>query len=191
MMDRNAEYESYKNKNDIEIKQQYRINKKAGKIMEKIASFTVNHLNLLPGVYVSRKDNVGGNVITTFDLRMTRPNYEPVMNTAEVHTIEHLAATFLRNHKEYGEKIIYFGPMGCRTGFYLILAGEYESKDIVPLLKELYTFMSEFEGDVPGACARDCGNYLDMTLPMAKYLSKKYLTEVLENISEERLVYPE
>ena len=191
MMDRNAEYESYKNKNDIEIKQQYRINKKAGKIMEKIASFTVNHLNLLPGVYVSRKDNVGGNVITTLDLRMTRPNYEPVMNTAEVHTIEHLAATFLRNHKEYGEKIIYFGPMGCRTGFYLILAGEYESKDIVPLLKELYTFMSEFEGDVPGACARDCGNYLDMNLPMAKYLSKKYLTEVLENISEERLVYPE
>lgn len=191
MMDRNAEYESYKNKNDIEIKQQYRINKKAGKIMEKIASFTVNHLNLLPGVYVSRKDNVGGNVITTFDLRMTRPNYEPVMNTAEVHTIEHLAATFLRNHKEYGEKIIYFGPMGCRTGFYLILAGEYESKDIVPLLKELYTFMSEFEGDVPGACARDCGNYLDMNLPMAKYLSKKYLTEVLENIPEERLVYPE
>lgn len=191
MMDRNAEYESYKNKNDIEIKQQYRINKKAGKIMEKIASFTVNHLNLLPGVYVSRKDNVGGNVITTFDLRMTRPNYEPVMNTAEVHTIEHLAATFLRNHKEYGEKIIYFGPMGCRTGFYLILAGEYESKDIVPLLKELYTFMSEFEGDVPGACARDCGNYLDMNLPMAKYLSKKYPTEVLENISEERLVYPE
>ena len=191
MMDRNAEYESYKNNNDIEIKQQYRINKKAGKIMEKIASFTVNHLNLLPGVYVSRKDNVGGNVITTFDLRMTRPNYEPVMNTAEVHTIEHLAATFLRNHKEYGEKIIYFGPMGCRTGFYLILAGEYESKDIVPLLKELYTFMSEFEGDVPGACARDCGNYLDMNLPMAKYLSKKYLTEVLENISEERLVYPE
>lgn len=191
MMDRNAEYESYKNKNDIEIKQQYRINKKAGKIMEKIASFTVNHLNLLPGVYVSRKDNVGGNVITTFDLRMTRPNYEPVMNTAEVHTIEHLAATFLRNHKEYGEKIIYFGPMGCRTGFYLILAGEYESKDIVPLLKELYTFMNEFEGDVPGACARDCGNYLDMNLPMAKYLSKKYLTEVLENISEERLVYPE
>lgn len=191
MMDRNAEYESYKNKNDIEIKQQYIINKKAGKIMEKIASFTVNHLNLLPGVYVSRKDNVGGNVITTFDLRMTRPNYEPVMNTAEVHTIEHLAATFLRNHKEYGEKIIYFGPMGCRTGFYLILAGEYESKDIVPLLKELYTFMSEFEGDVPGACARDCGNYLDMNLPMAKYLSKKYLTEVLENISEERLVYPE
>lgn len=158
--------------------------------MEKIASFTVNHLNLLPGVYVSRKDNVGGNVITTFDLRMTRPNYEPVMNTAEVHTIEHLAATFLRNHKDYGDKIIYFGPMGCRTGFYLILAGEYESKDIVPLLKELYTFMSEFEGDVPGACARDCGNYLDMNLPMAKYLSKKYLTEVLENISEERLVYP-
>jgi S-ribosylhomocysteine lyase len=108
-----------------------------------------------------------------------------------VHTIEHLAATFLRNHKEYGEKIIYFGPMGCRTGFYLILAGEYESKDIVPLLKELYTFMSEFEGDVPGACARDCGNYLDMNLPMANWLADRFLREVLDGIGPERLVYPE
>ena len=159
--------------------------------MKKIASFTIDHIKLQPGIYVSRKDYLGKEVITTFDIRMTSPNEEPVMNTAELHAMEHLAATFLRNHKEYGEKIIYFGPMGCRTGFYLILAGEYESKDIVPLLKELYTFMSEFEGDVPGAGARDCGNYLDMNLPMAKYLSKKYLTEVLENISEERLVYPE
>ena len=159
--------------------------------MEKIASFTVNHLNLLPGVYVSRKDNVGGNVITTFDLRMTRPNYEPVMNTAEVHTIEHLAATFLRNHKEYGEKIIYFGPMGCRTGFYLILAGELEPIDIIDLLCEMYAFMAGFEGEVPGADAISCGNYLDMNLPMAKYLAKRYLDNVLANISEANTIYPE
>ena len=158
--------------------------------MEKIASFTVDHLRLVPGVYVSRVDQVAGNPITTFDLRMTRPNKEPVMNTAEVHTIGHLAATFLRNHAEYADKTIYFGPMGCRTGFYLILAGSYESKDIVPLLKEMYTFMAEFEGEVPGAAAKDCGNYLDMNLPMAKYLSKKYLTEVLENITDEQLNYP-
>lgn len=158
--------------------------------MKKIASFTIDHTRLLPGVYVSRKDNVNGNVLTTFDLRMTRPNYEPVMNTAEVHTIEHLAATFLRNHKEYGDKIIYFGPMGCRTGFYLILAGDYVSKDIIPLLIELYRFMSEYDDAVPGAWARDCGNYLDMNLPMARYLSKKYLDEVLMDITEERLVYP-
>ena len=158
--------------------------------MEKIASFTVNHLTLRPGVYVSRKDHVGAEVLTTFDLRMTSPNDEPVMNTAEVHTIEHLAATFLRNHAEYADKTIYFGPMGCRTGFYLILAGSYESKDIVPLLKEMYRFMADFEGEVPGASAKDCGNYLDMNLPMAKYLSKKYLTEVLENITAEQLNYP-
>lgn len=158
--------------------------------MEKIASFTVDHLRLVPGVYVSRVDQVAGNPITTFDLRMTRPNKEPVMNTAEVHTIEHLASTFLRNHAEYADKTIYFGPMGCRTGFYLILAGSYKSKDIVPLLKEMYTFMAEFEGEIPGAAAKDCGNYLDMNLPMAKYLSKKYLTEVLENITDEQLNYP-
>ena len=158
--------------------------------MEKIASFTVNHLTLLPGVYVSRKDNVGGNVITTFDIRVTRPNFEPVLNTAEVHTIEHLAATFLRNKEGIKDKVIYFGPMGCRTGFYLILAGDYESRDIVDLLKELFTFMSEFHDEVPGAAARDCGNYLDMNLPMARYISKKYLDEVLENIDESRLVYP-
>ena len=159
--------------------------------MEKIASFTIDHIKLLPGVYVSRKDTVGDNVITTFDLRMTKPNGEPVMNTAEIHTIEHLAATFLRNHKEYGNKTIYFGPMGCRTGFYLLLAGDYESKDIVDLMIEVYTFIANFEGEVPGASAKDCGNYLDMNLGMAKYLSKKYITEVLENITDERLVYPE
>ena len=158
--------------------------------MEKIASFTVDHLRLVPGVYVSRVDQVAGNPITTFDLRMTSPNDEPVMNTAEVHTIEHLAATFLRNPAEYADKTIYFGPMGCRTGFYLILAGSYESKAIGSLVKEMYRFMADFEGEVPGASAKDCGNYLDMNLPMAKYLSKKYLTEVLENITAEQLNYP-
>lgn len=159
--------------------------------MEKITSFTVDHLRLVPGVYVSRIDQVEGYPVTTFDLRMTKPNCEPVMNTAEIHTIEHLAATFLRNHKEFAEKTIYFGPMGCRTGFYLILAGEYVSKDIVPLMIEMYRFMADFEGDIPGAAAKDCGNYLDMNLPMAKYLSKKYLDEVLLSITEEQLNYPD
>ena len=158
--------------------------------MEKIASFLIDHTKLLPGVYVSRKDKVGENVVKTFDIRMTRPNFEPVMNTAEVHTIEHLAATFLRNHKDYGDRIIYFGPMGCRTGFYLILAGDYESKDIIPLIKELYEFMSTFDDEVPGASARDCGNYLDMNLPMARYISKKFLEQVLNNIDDTRLIYP-
>ena len=159
--------------------------------MEKIASFTVNHLNLLPGVYVSRRDAIGETHLTTFDIRMTRPNYEPVMNTAEIHTIEHLGATFLRNHKVYKDLVIYFGPMGCRTGFYLILAGDYESADIVPLLQEMFIFIRDFEGEVPGAAARDCGNYLDMNLPRAKYLARKYFDEVLENISDDQLIYPE
>ena len=134
---------------------------------------------------------VGEYPVTTFDIRMTKPNEEPVMNTAEIHTIEHLAATFLRNHSEFGTKTLYFGPMGCRTGFYLLLSGNYESKDIVPLMKEMFTFIANYEGEIPGAAAKDCGNYLDMNLPMAKYCAKKYLNEVLENIKEERLVYPE
>ena len=159
--------------------------------MEKITSFTIDHTRLLPGIYVSRKDNVNGNVITTFDLRVTRPNFEPVMNTAEIHTIEHLAATYLRNHKEYKDKTIYFGPMGCRTGFYLLLAGDYESKDIVGLMVDMFEFISEFDDEVPGASAKDCGNYLDMNLPMARYVAKKYLEDVLNDISEERLIYPE
>ena len=159
--------------------------------MEKITSFTIDHLRLLPGVYVSRKDMVGDRVVTTFDIRMTRPNFEPVINTAELHVIEHLGATFLRNHKEWGENILYFGPMGCRTGFYLLLNGDYESKDIVSLLKEMFTFIKDFEGEVPGACAKDCGNYLDINLPMAKYVAAKYLNEVLKDIKEDRLVYPE
>lgn len=159
--------------------------------MEKIASFTVNHLTLVPGIYVSRRDHIGNETVTTFDLRMTSPNREPVMNTAEVHTIEHLGATFLRNHKEFAEKTVYFGPMGCRTGFYLILAGDYESRDIVSLITELFVFIRDFEGEVPGAAARDCGNYLDMNLPMAKYLAERYLEHTLLTITEEKLHYPE
>ena len=147
--------------------------------MEKIASFTVNHLTLLPGIYVSRQDAVGETKVTTFDLRMTRPNFEPVMNTAEMHSIEHLGATFLRNHKDYKDQTIYFGPMGCRTGFYLILAGDLTSADVVPLVKEMFAFIRDYEGEIPGAAARDCGNYLDLNLPMAKYLAKKYYEEVL------------
>ncbi len=159
--------------------------------MEKIASFTINHIKLQPGIYVSRKDTVGSEVITTFDLRMTSPNDEPVMNTAEMHTIEHLAATFLRNHPQYKDKTIYFGPMGCRTGFYLLLAGDYTSKDIVPLMIQLYEFIRDFKDEVPGASPMDCGNYLDMNLPMANYLAKKYLDEVLYQIDDSRLIYPQ
>lgn len=159
--------------------------------MEKIASFTIDHLKLQPGIYVSRRDHVGAEVITTFDLRMTSPNEEPVMNTAEVHTIEHLAATFLRNHPVYKDKTIYFGPMGCRTGFYLLLAGDLSSADIVPLMVEMYEFIRDFEGEVPGASPRDCGNYLDMNLGMAKYLAAKYLNQVLYDIQEDRLIYPQ
>lgn len=159
--------------------------------MEKIASFTIDHLKLVPGVYVSRKDTIGKEVITTFDLRMTSPNDEPVMNTAEVHTIEHLAATFLRNHPVYGNKTIYFGPMGCRTGFYLLLAGNLTSKEIIPLMIEMFEFIRDFNGEVPGASPKDCGNYLDMNLPMANYLAKRYLDNVLYNIDDSRLIYPE
>ena len=159
--------------------------------MEKIASFTIDHIKLQPGVYVSRKDTVGAEVITTFDLRMTSPNEEPVMNTAEVHTIEHLGATFLRNHPEYGPKTIYFGPMGCRTGFYLLLAGDYSSRDIVPLMTQMCEFIRDFRGEVPGASPKDCGNYLDMNLPMANFLAQRYLEKVLYGIDDSRLVSPD
>ena len=160
--------------------------------MDKITSFTINHLLLEPGVYVSRKDKAGENaVVTTFDIRMTSPNDEPVMNTADVHTIEHLGATFLRNHPIWKDQVLYFGPMGCRTGFYLLLAGDHTSKEIVPLMKELFTFIRDFEGEVPGASPRDCGNYLDMNLPMAKWLAKRFLERDLENIDDAHLVYPE
>lgn len=158
--------------------------------MKKIASFEIDHIKLIPGLYVSRKDSVGNEIITTFDIRMTSPNDEPVMNTAEMHTIEHLAATFLRNHEVYGSRIIYFGPMGCRTGFYLLMNGDYESKDIVPLMVEMFTFIRDYKDEVPGACAKDCGNYLDMNLPMTNYLADKYLKEVLIDIDDNRLIYP-
>ena len=157
--------------------------------METIKSFTVDHKRLLPGVYVSRKDSTGHDVVTTFDIRMTRPNFEPVMNTAEIHTLEHLGATFLRNHEEWGDKIIYFGPMGCRTGFYLLLAGDYESEDIISLLREMFEFVCHFEGEIPAAAPEACGNYLDQNLPMAKYLAEKYLDHVLTGITPDRLKY--
>ncbi len=159
--------------------------------MKKIASFTIDHLKLQPGIYVSRKDTVGTEVITTFDLRMTSPNEEPVMNTAEMHTIEHLAATFLRNHPTYADKTIYFGPMGCRTGFYLLLAGDLTSEEIVPLMVEMFEFIRDYHDEVPGASAKDCGNYLDMNLPMANYLANRYLENVLYHITEDRLHYPQ
>ena len=159
--------------------------------MKKIASFTIDHIKLQPGIYVSRKDNVGAEVITTFDLRMTSPNEEPVMNTAEMHTIEHLAATFLRNHPTYADETIYFGPMGCRTGFYLLLAGDLTSEEIVPLMVEMFEFIRDYQDEVPGASAKDCGNYLDMNLPMANFLANRYLEQVLYHITEDRLHYPQ
>ena len=158
--------------------------------MKKITSFTIDHIKLQPGLYVSRKDKVGTETITTFDLRLTNPNEEPVMNTAEIHTMEHLAATYLRNEPTWSTRVLYFGPMGCRTGFYLLLAGDHESKDVVDLVKECFAFIRDFRGEVPGASAKDCGNYLDMNLPMANYWGAKYAA-LLENITEDRLVYPE
>lgn len=157
--------------------------------MEKITSFTIDHNKLQPGLYVSRKDRVGTETVTTFDLRLTNPNEEPVMNTAEVHTIEHLGATYLRNQPDWKNRVLYFGPMGCRTGFYLLLSGDYESREIVPLVLDCFRFIRDYRGQVPGACAKDCGNYLDMNLPMANYWGAKY-TQLLENIDETRLVYP-
>ena len=170
--------------------------------MNKITSFTIDHIRLIPRIYVSRKDSVNGHIITTFDIRMTSPNDEPVMNTAEIHTIEHLVgytyewakfnggATFLRNHEVYKDQVIYFGPMGCRTGFYLLLADDLTSSEILPLMKEMFSFIASFKGEVPGASAKDCGNYLDMNLPMANFLARKFLEEVLTDIREEQLNYP-
>ncbi len=159
--------------------------------MEKIKSFTIDHIKLQPGVYVSRKDKVGAETLTTFDLRMTSPNEEPVMNTAEVHTIEHLGATFLRNDETWKDKVIYFGPMGCRTGFYMVLAGDLEAGDVIDLVTRMYKFMADFNGEVPGASPKDCGNYLDMNLNMAKFCAQKYLDNVLTDIKPDRMVYPD
>ena len=158
--------------------------------MEKITSFTIDHIKLQPGLYVSRKDAVGEEIVTTFDLRMTSPNEEPVMNTAEMHTMEHLAATYLRNHPKWKDKVLYFGPMGCRTGFYLLLKGDLTSQEVVPLVRDCFRFIAAFRDEVPGASAKDCGNYLDMNLPMANYWGDKYAS-LLDNITEDRLIYPE
>ena len=157
--------------------------------MEKITSFTIDHIKLQPGLYVSRKDRVGSETITTFDLRLTKPNGEPVMNTAEMHTMEHLAATYLRNEPSWKDQVIYFGPMGCRTGFYLLIAGDLESKDVLDLVRDCFRFIRDYRGDIPGASAKDCGNYLDMNLKMANYWGRRYVC-LLENIDDTRLNYP-
>ena len=159
--------------------------------MNKIPSFTINHERLLRGIYVSRKDQVGNEIVTTFDIRMKEPNREPALHNGALHTIEHLAATYLRNDAEWKDRIVYWGPMGCLTGNYLLLRGDYESKDIVELMRRTFRFVAEFEGEVPGAAPRDCGNYLLHDLPMARLEAKKYLEEVLECITEENLHYPQ
>lgn len=160
--------------------------------MEKITSFTINHLKLLRGIYVSRIDTLpNGDVITTFDIRMKQPNREPAVSQSALHTIEHLAATYLRNHPKWKDRVIYWGPMGCCTGNYLLMSGKLTSKDILPLMQETFRFIAEFEGVIPGATARDCGNYTLNNLPMAKWEARKYLIEVLENIREENLEYPQ
>lgn len=158
--------------------------------MEKIASFTIDHLKLLRGVYVSRKDRVGEEVITTFDIRMKEPNREPVVGQSELHTIEHLAATYLRNHPEWKERIVFWGPMGCCTGNYLLVRGDYEPDDVIPLLRETFRFIRDYEGEIPGASAKDCGNWLLNNLPMARYEARKYLEEVLEKMGEKNKIYP-
>lgn len=160
--------------------------------MEKIASFTINHLKLLRGIYVSRVDTLpNGDVVTTFDIRMKQPNREPAVSQSALHTIEHLAATYLRNQPEWKDRVIYWGPMGCCTGNYLLMSGKLTSKDILPLMQDTFRFIAEYEGSIPGATARDCGNYTLNNLPMAKWEARKYLIEVLENIKDENLEYPQ
>lgn len=159
--------------------------------MEKITSFTIDHIRLKTGLYVSRVDRVGSETVTTFDIRMTRPNLEPVMDTAAAHAFEHLGATWLRNHPQWGDKVLYFGPMGCRTGFYLLLAGKYDSRDVLPLINGMFRFVAAYSGEIPGAAAKDCGNYLDLNLSMAQYHAQKYIREVLDAPAEDRLKYPD
>lgn len=159
--------------------------------MEKIPSFTIDHNRLLRGIYVSRKDKVGGDTVTTFDIRMKEPNREPTLHPGALHTIEHLAATYLRNDSEWKDSIVYWGPMGCLTGNYLLMKGDLQPADIVELMKRTFAFVAAFEGDVPGAAPQDCGNWLLHDLPMARWEARKYLEEVLENISEENMSYPE
>ncbi len=159
--------------------------------MEKIPSFTIDHNRLLRGIYVSRKDEVGGDTVTTFDIRMKEPNREPALHPGALHTIEHLAATYLRNDAEWKDRIVYWGPMGCLTGNYLLMKGDLQPADIVELMKRTFRFVAEFEGDVPGAAPQDCGNWLLHDLPMARWEARKFLEEVLENIKEENMNYPQ
>lgn len=159
--------------------------------MEKIPSFTIDHSNLLRGIYVSRKDQVGPETITTFDIRMKEPNREPALHNGALHTIEHLAATYLRNDPEWKDRVIYWGPMGCLTGNYLLLRGDLESKDIVELMQRTFRFVADFEGEIPGTQPEDCGNYLLHDLPMARLESRRYLDEVLMHMRPENLVYPQ
>lgn len=158
--------------------------------MKTIPSFTIDHINLKRGIYVSRKDNIGGDVVTTFDIRMKEPNREPALGQGAIHTIEHLAATYLRNDPTWNERIVYWGPMGCLTGNYLLMRGDLTPIDILDLMKDTFRFVADFEGDIPGAAPKDCGNYLLHDLPMARWESKKYLTEVLDQMKEENMKYP-
>ena len=158
--------------------------------MKKIPSFTVDHIHLLRGIYVSRQDQVGTEIVTTFDVRMKEPNREPALSPSAIHTMEHLAATFLRNHPVWADKIIYWGPMGCLTGNYLVVKGDLTSRDVLPLMIETFEFIANYEGEIPGATEHDCGNYLLMNLPMARWEASKYLNEVLKVATEANLVYP-
>ncbi len=159
--------------------------------MEKIASFTIDHNKMVRGIFLSRIDEVGNDYVSTFDIRMKEPNREPVLDMPILHAMEHLAATFLRNDKEWADKTIYFGPMGCRTGNYVLFKGKLEPGDIVQIMKDMFSFIANYDKEIPGASAKDCGNHLSMDLPMAKYEAKKYLEEVLENIQEVNMNYPE
>lgn len=158
--------------------------------MKTIPSFTIDHINLLRGIYVSRKDQIGAECITTFDIRMKEPNREPALGTGALHSIEHLAATYLRNHPMWADQIVYWGPMGCLTGNYLLMRGDLNPNDIVELMRETFQFVADYEGEVPGAAPKDCGNYLLQDLPMAKYESKRYVDEVLTQMTEANMVYP-
>ncbi len=158
--------------------------------MEKIPSFTIDHERLLRGIYVSRKDSVGGETVTTFDIRMKEPNREPVLHNGAIHTIEHLAATYLRNDEEWKDSIIYWGPMGCLTGNYLVMKGDLSPRDITDLMRRTFRFIAGYEGNIPGASPRDCGNWLMQDLPMARYEARKFIDEVLDCITEKNTVYP-
>ena len=159
--------------------------------MNKIPSFTIDHERLLRGIYVSRKDQVGGETVTTFDIRMKEPNREPVLHNGAIHTIEHLAATYLRNDAEWKDRIIYWGPMGCLTGNYLLIRGDYESRDILDLMRRPFRFVADYEGEIPGSAPRDCGNWLLHDLPMARLEARRYVEEVLDHATDENLHYPE